>query len=86
MIRYLYTREAAKLLKVRHLGVAWRILRDAGVVPVGKESGPPLCIWRAEDVARVVQARGGRPSHQLRREATIRRWVAHRRAKREQVA
>ena len=83
--RYCYTREAAAALRIRDLGIAWRVLRDAGLEPIGKERDGhgSLCIWRGAEVAGLVRRRGGRSSAELRRETQIRQGIARRRQRQQ---
>lgn len=90
MSRYLYSRQAMRVLNVSSPERAWRVLRDAGVVPIAKDGvgpggGPPfLVVWRAEDVVRVAQSVLAKSGAERRREASILRGIRQTRERREQ--
>ena len=87
MTRYVNTEEARQVLGLPSIGRAWRVLRDAGVVRLGRDEkvgpGGPFNVYRAADVERVVRARAERSPAERRRIAAIVAGIARRKAKRE---
>lgn len=88
MTRYLYTAEAAAVLRVDGKR-AWRILREAGVRPVGKErphayaSGGCKCIWSAGEVEAVAARHRRYPARERQRRASILRGIRCAKARRQ---